>query len=142
MLLVLKNKTVVITGGAKGIGKACVSKMVEKEANVFFCDIDEYMGKETQRCIKKENCTFIKADITKEQEVNRFCDSIMKKSNSIDVLINNAAIQTENSFLNMTVEEFKKVVDVNLNGTFICSNIFANKMRERSKNNKYAFCPL
>ncbi len=87
-------------------------------------DIEKILG---------NRCSFVKTDITMEREVIKLKEFIMSKYGRIDILINNAAKQTENSFFNMKVNEFKSVIDTNINGTFICSNILGKEMKKGSK---------
>ena len=128
----INNKVTIITGGANGIGKACAFKLAEKGGIVILADIDAKNGKKTERELANK-CHFIKTDITKETDVINLKDFVMSKYGKIDILINNAAKQTENSFFNMKPEEFKSIVDTNLNGTFICSNILGKEMKNGSK---------
>lgn len=126
----LENKTVIVTGGAMGIGKACCEGFAAEGANVVLIDWDD-MGKDTAAKIG-ERCMFIKADISDEDQIHEVKEEIMRKYGRIDVLVNNAAIQTENSFFKMSAAEFRKVIDVNLIGTFICSSTFGSEMKRGS----------
>lgn len=126
----IKNKTIIITGGARGIGKACALELAKKEAKVIIADIHQLENEEE---FKKLNCLFIRTDITMENEVEKLRDFAMEKTGKIDVLINNAAKQTQNEFFKMSPSEFKEVIDVNLNGTFICSHIIGKEMKPSSK---------
>lgn len=128
----INNKIIIVTGGANGIGKACVSKLVEKGGIVILADIDEKNGEKTEKELVNK-CHFVKTDIAKETEVINLKDFVMSKYGKIDILINNAAKQTENSFFNMEPKEFKNIIDTNLNGTFICSNILGKEMKNGSK---------
>ena len=131
--MLIKGKTAVITGAAKGIGRACAIQLAKDGANVVIVDTDEENGKITEKSINKENVIFMKADVTKEREIREVCSKVLSKFDSIDILINNAAKQTEKPFFDMTVTEFRRVIDVNLTGTFICSNIIGNKMKKNGK---------
>lgn len=76
---------------------------------------------------------FINIDISREDQVKEASKYIMGKYENIDILINNAAKQTENKFFEMSVKEFKEIIDTNLIGNFICSSVFGEKMKEGSK---------
>ena len=128
----IKNKVVVITGGANGIGRSCAFKIARKGGIVILADIDEKNGKKTEKELANKS-HFIKTDITKETDVINLKEFVMSKYGKIDILINNAAKQTENSFFNMKPEEFKSIIDTNLNGTFICSNILGKEMKNGSR---------
>ena len=94
----IKDKVVVITGGANGIGKACAQELHKTYANIIIADIDKKNGEDIEK-ILGNRCSFVKTDITMEREVIKLKEFIMSKYGRIDILINNAAKQTENSFL-------------------------------------------
>lgn len=128
----LYDKVIVITGSANGIGKECAYKLDNEGANIVIVDIDEKNGEKVARKLTN-NGIFVKTDISKESNVQNLKNIILKKYGKVDILINNAAKQTVNSFFKMTVDEFKSVIDVNLNGTFICSNILGKIMPSGGK---------
>lgn len=127
-----KRKTVIITGGAKGIGKAIALELLKEKCRVIILDIDKIEGRKLQNDIN-DMTEFINIDISKEEQVKEASENITSKYKKIDILINNAAKQTENKFFEMSVKEFREVVDTNLIGTFICSNILGRKMKKGSK---------
>lgn len=128
----INNKVAIITGGANGIGKACALDFIKEGATVVIADIDEENGKITEQKLGK-NCLFKKVDITNENDVIKLKDFIMNEYGRIDILINNAAKQTEEDFFEMKPSVFKCVVDTNLNGTFICSSILGKEMQSGGK---------
>ena len=128
----LLNKVVVITGGANGIGKECALCFRREGSFIVIADIDEVNGKIVEASLGEKGC-FIKTDISNKDDVERLRELVLNKYEKIDILINTAAKQTQNSFFEMGIEEFKAVIDVNLNGTFICSNIIGKVMKEGSK---------
>ena len=128
----LKEKTAIITGGAKGIGKAIAFELLKEKCKVIILDIDKIEGRKLQNDLN-DMIEFINIDISKEEQVKEACDYIISKYKKIDILINNAAKQTENEFFKMSVREFREIIDTNLIGTFICSNIFGKSMRKGSK---------
>lgn len=121
------DKVIVITGGANGIGKECAYQLDNEGAKIVIADIDEKNGKKVAMKLKNDSF-FIKTDISKELDVENLKNMILRKYGKVDILINNAAKQTVSSFFEMTVDEFKSVIDINLNGTFICSNILGKIM--------------
>ena len=124
----IKNKVVLITGGANGIGKACAQELHKKDANIIIADIDKKNGEYIEKMLGNK-CSFVQTDITIEKEVIKLKEFIMSRYGRIDILTK----QTENSFFNMKVNEFKSVIDTNINGTFICSNILGREMKKGSK---------
>lgn len=103
----LKEKTVIITGGAKEIGKAIALKLLKEKCRVIILDIDKNEGRKLQNDLN-DMTGFINIDISKEEQVKKACDYIINKYKEIDILINNAAKQTENEFFKMSAKEFRK----------------------------------
>ena len=128
----INNKVVVITGGANGIGKACVKEFLKEDAIIVIADVDKENGMKLTRELG-DTVNFFKTDVAKEEDVINLKNYIMTKFGRIDILINNAAKQTENKFFEMKPEEFKRIIDTNLNGTYMCSNILGKEMKRGSK---------
>tara|TARA_B100001029_G_scaffold179562_1_gene189563 strand:- start:2399 stop:3142 length:744 start_codon:yes stop_codon:yes gene_type:complete len=117
-----KNKTAIITGGAQGFGLDIAKKFLKFGANVRIWDNDE---NELTKVIKNENNNNLKhdvIDITDFDSVNRIIENL--KSSKIDILINNAGITGPTAELwNYPIDDWNKVIDVNLNGTYICCKL-------------------
>tara|TARA_B100000945_G_scaffold49058_1_gene34826 strand:+ start:1040 stop:1783 length:744 start_codon:yes stop_codon:yes gene_type:complete len=117
-----KNKTAIITGGAQGFGLDIAKKFLKFGANVRIWDNDE---NELTKVIKNENNNNLKhdvIDITDFDSVNRIIENL--KSSKIDILINNAGITGPTAELwNYSIDDWNKVIDVNLNGTYICCKL-------------------
>ena len=130
--MILKNKVVIVKGGENGIGKSIAEKLSNEKCKVIILDIDNKEGKNIQT-ISKGKIEFINVDISNEEQVKRIGKYIENKYGRVDILINNAAKQTENNFFEMSVKEFREIIDINLIGTFICSNVFGKSMKRGSK---------
>jgi 3-oxoacyl-[acyl-carrier protein] reductase len=104
-----ENKTVVITGGARGIGKAAADLFQEEGANVCVWDFTESDG---------SNHFFCKVDVSPMAQCSEAAKACVEKFGSIHVLVNNAGITRDALFAKMTEEQWNKVIDVNLNGVF------------------------
>ena len=121
-----KNKNILITGASGGIGKELVKKFVSLGANVLGS------GTKTEKLelIKKQypNIKVKKFDINNHSEIEEFMDSVSLELGGLDVLINNAGINIDNLSIRMKVEEWKKVIDVNLTSTFLLSKYAIKKM--------------
>jgi NAD(P)-dependent dehydrogenase (short-subunit alcohol dehydrogenase family) len=111
------NKTVVITGGSRGIGAACSKRFLEDGANVAILDIDA-PGNE----LKSDRLFFQYCDVTKEKEVENCINKINEAFSRIDILINNAGIQRYGSVTETTVELWDEVMNCNLKSMFLCSH--------------------
>lgn len=129
----LENKVAVITGGAQGIGKAAVKRFVEEGAVVIIWDVNEEKATSTINELKNisDNISFQKVDVTKLESVTEAAKQIIDKFQKIDILINNAGITRDASFLKMTSEQWQQVIDVNLTGVFNCTKAIAPYMVEK-----------
>ena len=121
-----KNKNILITGASGGIGTALVKKFVSLGANILGS------GTKTEKLelIKKQypNIKVKKFDINNHSEIEEFMDSVSLELGGLDVLINNAGINIDNLSIRMKVEEWKRVIDVNLTSTFLLSKYAIKKM--------------
>ena len=116
----LKSRTALITGGAQGFGFDIAKKFLNSGANVIIWDIDE---KELQNAVKKINnskLSYNVVDVSNFEKINQTVLEINKKTN-IDILINNAGITGPTAELwNYSINDWSKVIEINLNGTFNC----------------------
>tara|TARA_Y100001972_G_scaffold127074_1_gene182781 strand:- start:2859 stop:3635 length:777 start_codon:yes stop_codon:yes gene_type:complete len=124
-LYTLENKTAIITGGSKGIGKAATQLIAKSGANVFFLDIDDSEGQNLQKEITDQGfkATYVNCNIASYEEVKQTIGDIYEKSGKIDILINNAGIAHIGTATNTSPEDFQKIVDVNVKGVFHCLNV-------------------
>ncbi len=118
----LLNKNAIITGGAKGIGKATAIKMLKEGARVTIADDDEMAGNELVKQLseKKYDITAIKCNITIEENVYHLFKEVYSSWGRIDILINNAGIWDATPLEQISEATFQKVVDVNFKGSFLC----------------------
>ncbi|MDZ7720962.1 MAG: glucose 1-dehydrogenase [Balneolaceae bacterium] len=114
------NKTVVITGGAKGIGAGCASVFYREGANVAILDVDDKTGSKFVDELG-ERALFVKCNISKENEVQDAVEKIDGHFGSIDYLVNNAGILKYYSVTNTSEEDWDAVMNVNLKGAFLCA---------------------
>ena len=115
-----KNRTAVVTGGAQGFGLDITKRYLKSGAKVIIWDIDHKLIEKVVKDLNNQNLTANTVDISDFNEVKSCVDEIVKTSN-IDILINNAGITGPTASLwDYDVEMWKKVVDINLNGTFNC----------------------
>lgn len=120
MDLGLKNKTVLVTGGSKGIGKAIAKAFAEEEANMVICGRGEEALKEAEMEIKKlsGNVLAIQADLTKQSDVDHLIASAIDRYKTVDILVNNAGIASGfDDFETLDLEAWQQIFDVNLFGT-------------------------
>ena len=131
---VLEGKNCIITGGARGIGKAIVKRFLTEGARVVFCDIREELGKKTEKELSDlGEVHYVKADVSKEQDVKALVDSSLKifQEKRIDVLVNNAGISTFTMFDDISLELWNRVISTDLTGTFLVSKEVSEIMKKQ-----------
>ena len=116
----LKGKIAIITGGAKGIGQAVALKLTEYGAKVVLTDTDEENLQKTAKLIKdagSEVMTY-RMDVSKKAECEASVNAAVENFGTLDILVNSAGIIRAGLLVDMPEDDWKKVIDVNLNGTF------------------------
>jgi NAD(P)-dependent dehydrogenase (short-subunit alcohol dehydrogenase family) len=118
------SKVALITGGSRGIGKAIALELARKGFNIVINDLE--LPDEGQKAIEEikkggREAIFVKADISKYEEVERMVKEAVEKLGRLDVLVNNAGINIDKLLINMTPEQWQKVIDIDLTGTYNCT---------------------
>jgi NAD(P)-dependent dehydrogenase (short-subunit alcohol dehydrogenase family) len=116
----LKDKVVVVTGGAIGIGAAIARLFAREGAKIALIDVDAERGQETCREIKNQggNCKFYQADVSKGEQVVRIVEEIVQEFEGVDVLVNNAAIWRPGRVTDLDEETWDSVLNTNLKQKF------------------------
>ena len=133
-----KNKVVIVTGSSRGIGKATAILFAKEGAKVVVNDSllnDEAKSVVTE--IKKlgSDAIAIKCDVSDEIQVKQMVEKTIKTFGKIDILVNNAGVVFDTTFKEKTVKQWKKTLEVNLIGVFLCSKYVAEYMKKQ-KNGK------
>lgn len=117
----LKDKVALITGAANGIGRAISKLFAAEGAKVVLTDIDEKKGTELCDEIKRDSgfSVFMRLDVTKEEDWAEVMENVLKQFGRLDVLVNNAGIMFRRRIEDMTIEEWRRVMSVNLDGVFL-----------------------
>jgi 3-oxoacyl-[acyl-carrier protein] reductase len=126
----LANKISIITGGAQGIGEATALKFGREGAKVAVCDVNLPLAQAVADAIVKaggESLAF-KVDVTSTQDIATMVSAVMAKWGRIDALVNNAGILADAQLKKMTEEQFDRVIDVNLKGTYNCTRAVVDIM--------------
>jgi glucose 1-dehydrogenase len=122
--LKLQGQAALVTGASSGIGKAVAMAMAGEGAKVVInCSSHPERGKEVANEIKANGGTAIvyQADVSKEAEVQAMFQAMYKEFGTIDILVNNSGIQKDAPFVDMTLADWQRVIDVNLTGQFLCA---------------------
>ena len=127
----LKGKIAVITGASSGIGRATAILFAREGARVVCVDVDEKGGKETVGMINKEQeaALFIRADISRSEEVQQMAKECQKSLKQVDILFNNAARLVWQGFEATTEETWSEMININLTGIFLCSKYILPLMK-------------
>ena len=117
----LNNRVAVVTGGAQGFGLAITERFIEAGAKVIIWDIDEKAAKGAINKLKSEHLSHQVVDVTNLEIVNKNLEEVEKKYGKIDIFINNAGIAGMNTTVaQYPIDEWKKVINLNLNSVFYC----------------------
>jgi 3-oxoacyl-[acyl-carrier protein] reductase len=131
----LKNKTAIITGGSNGLGKAAALLFSKEGANVIIADLNESAGKKVTEEIKKSGgqALFVKVDVSNQDDVYNLVSAALKEFGKLHILINNAGIVSDARLVKMELDQWQKVIDVNLKGVFICAQAVSKVLIEQNE---------
>jgi NAD(P)-dependent dehydrogenase (short-subunit alcohol dehydrogenase family) len=126
------GKTVIVTGGGNGIGRATCLRFAEEGAQVVVAEIDEASGRETAQSIQTAGgrAVFLHTDVADEDSVKSLVAETVREFSRIDVLVNNAAVFILNGVEKATVEEWRKILDVNVIGPALVSKHVVPELRK------------
>jgi 3-oxoacyl-[acyl-carrier protein] reductase len=123
LIKILKKKVVIVTGGASGIGREISIKFAKEGASIVVADLNEEEAIKVLDRIKEEHgdAIFIETDVSKEASVINMVNETIKKYNKIEILVNNAGIISISNLLHISLDEWNKIIGINLTGVFLCS---------------------
>jgi NAD(P)-dependent dehydrogenase (short-subunit alcohol dehydrogenase family) len=129
----LDRKSILVTGGARGIGRAIVEKCASEGALVTFLDVDQAAGTGTARDLgtSASGVTFLQVDVTREDQVEGAIGAVIERHGRIDVLVNNAGVNAYFDAAAMTESQWDQVFAVDLKGAWLCSKHVLPGMRTR-----------
>jgi 3-oxoacyl-[acyl-carrier protein] reductase len=133
----LKDKVAIITGGASGIGRATALTFYREGASVVVADMNEAAGLELIADIANKidtggTANFERVNVTEPKDVQRLIDNTVRTYGRLDILINNAGITADARLVKMDLEQWQRVIDVNLKGVFLCSQAAARVMETQN----------
>jgi glucose 1-dehydrogenase len=130
----LKGQSALVTGSSSGIGKAMALAMAKEGANVVInFHSNESSAQEIVKAITSAggNAIAIGADVSKEADVKRMFKQMFEAFGTIDILVNNAGMQKDAPFVEMTLDDWEKVIGINLTGQFLCAREAAKEFIRR-----------
>ena len=134
-LITLRGKTAIVTGGAMGIGLGIAYRLAEAGARVAVADIDQDAAESAAKQLVADGLEAIAVtvDVSEEASVRRMVAAVVDAYDAIDILVNNAGIFPNILVMNMTADDFRRVIDINLHGVFLCTKLVAERMIERGQ---------
>jgi NAD(P)-dependent dehydrogenase (short-subunit alcohol dehydrogenase family) len=130
----LQNKVAIVTGGARGIGKAIARRFLAEGARVVIADLDDDAASATVTELGAVGAVrYVRCDVGDSGSVRNLVDSTLASVGPIDVLVNNAGVLKAEGFLELQEAEFDRVLRTNLKGFFLCGQAVARHMVERVK---------
>ena len=131
----LRNQKALVTGGSSGIGEGCALALGAAGADVtvnYHSDADE-AGRVVEAIRRAGSDAFaIQCDVSREDEVQAMFAETIKRFGTVDILINNAGLQQDAPFLDMTLKQWERVIGVNLTGQFLCAREAAREFLRRA----------
>ncbi|MEM1635529.1 MAG: SDR family oxidoreductase [Thermosphaera sp.] len=127
-----EGKTCIVTGGARGIGAAISSRLGLEGCSVAIFDIDEQSGIQRAKELSERGvkALYYRVDVSSENDVSRAVEDVFARFGRIDVLVNNAGIGfTGRSIEEQSIEEWRRIIDVNLTGAWLCSKHVVKYMK-------------
>ncbi|MEH7515447.1 SDR family oxidoreductase [Gottfriedia acidiceleris] len=130
-----KGKSIIITGGANGIGEGIAIAFGKLGAIVFIADVNEEKGNRVVKQIEENGgrAVFYKTDVSKEEDILNLIRSVIDNIGRLDILINNAGISAFKPFLSLSTEEWDQVINTNLRSVFISSREAAKVMNNNGR---------
>ena len=133
--MALDGKIAIVTGGAQGIGYAIVKRLLSDGARVALADIDEKKGAAAEKELSPlGEVRFIAADVGDRLSVHNLMASALDVFGDVDILVNNAGIVHGDDFLDISEDDFDRVMRVNIKGAFLCGQAAARLMVEKVRN--------
>ena len=127
----LKDKNIIVTGASGGIGNSIIEKFNQAEANILASGTR--IEKLDQLKDKFKNIKILKFDISQSNKIEEFIENASKELGGLDCIVNNAGITQDNLSIRMSIDEWKKVIDINLTSTFLMSKFSIKKMLKNKK---------
>ena len=129
----LNNRVAIVTGGAQGFGLAITERFIQSGAKVIIWDIDEDEAKKALDKVKSENLTYQIIDVSNFEKIKQQLENVENSHGKIDIFINNAGLAGMNTTVDdYPIEEWNKVINLNLNAVFYCCKAVVPLMKKNN----------
>jgi glucose 1-dehydrogenase len=132
-----KGKVAIVTGAARGIGRACAQKLAEEGANVALLDVEDEAGRNSAEAIGAlegaGQTAYFHCDVGYKDQVDRVFSAVLERFGKVDILVNNAGIMRRADFLDLSEQDFDDVIRTNLKSVFLLGQITAKHMVARGE---------
>jgi len=133
----LENRVALVTGGSRGIGEATVYALAEEGADIGINYIkNKELAEQICEGVRKKNgvkAIALKADVSVPDEVQEMVDTMLKEFGKIDILVNNAGILVQSNLVDTTLEDWDRMLAINLTGVFLCTKAVLPSMLKRKE---------
>lgn len=131
----LEGRVAFVTGGARGIGRACVERLQTARASVVFCDVDDEAGREVAASLsaRPTPVEFAQCDVTSEDEVARAMAKTIERFGTVDILVANAGIDVPFDAAAMSEEEWESFFAIDLKSVWLCAKHALPRMRDQRR---------
>lgn len=129
----IKDQVAIVTGGASGIGKAAASLFAREGARVVIGDVQVVAGQQVARAIEQAGglALYVRADVSRESDAQLLVDKTLETFGGTDILFSNAGIGLSKNVTDTSLEDWRRVLDINLQGAFLCAKYVIPAMKQR-----------
>jgi 3-oxoacyl-[acyl-carrier protein] reductase len=127
----LEDRTAVITGGARGLGAAIAERFVAEGARVVVGDVDLDAAEALVAELGEQNAVAVRCDVTSEEDMATLVETAVSRLDGLDVMVNNAGVLRDATMRNMSLDDFRLVLDTHVQGTWLGTRAAAAVMREQ-----------
>jgi len=131
----LTNKVAIVTGSARGLGRAMALGLAKYGANIVIADLRFSEASETKKEVESlgRESLAIKVDVTKSDSINEMVEKTLEEFDKIDILVCSAGVSVRKPALEITEEDWDRVIDINLKGTFLCDQAVGREMKKKGR---------